>query len=366
MDNSNDHPRPIAVVTGSRADFGLLTPVMHAIAAHPKLQLQTVVTGTHLSAGTIDDVKAAGFAIDAKVTMQKKVRTGRQADAAALGRGVVGLTEAFAQLRPRWVVVLGDRIEALAAASTCAVMGVRLAHLHGGDLAEGVADDAMRHAVSKLAHLHLPATKQSAARLKRMGEPAERIHVVGSPAIDGLDEITPCPGAPDLIVMHHPTGRDDATERRWARAVLAATANKPRKVFLPNHDPGRPGILSAIQELVDPSQVIEHLPRPDFLRMLKGAKCIVGNSSAGLIEAAALRTPCVNVGDRQAGRERPRSVIDTPPSKRRIVGGLIQASQLDLRRMRSPYGDGHTGPRIAELLADRSLDKLPIHKRNAY
>ncbi|MEM7682618.1 MAG: UDP-N-acetylglucosamine 2-epimerase [Planctomycetota bacterium] len=361
-------PRPVAVVTGSRADFGLLAPVMRAVAEHPILQLQTVVTGTHLSAGTIDDVKRAGFAIDAKVTMQKKARTGRQADAAALGRGVSGLTEAFAQLQPHWVVVLGDRIEALAAASTAAVMGVRLAHLHGGDRAEGVADDAMRHAVSKLAHLHLPATKQSARRLVRMGEVDARIHVVGSPAVDGLDEIAPHPGAgaPDFLVMHHPTGRDDETERRWARAVLAATANRSRRVFLPNHDPGRAGILSAIQELVDPDQVVEHLARPEFLWMLKGARCIVGNSSAGLIEAAALRTPCVNVGDRQAGREKPRNVVDTPPSKRRIVGAILEAQRLNLARARHPYGDGQTGPRVADLLTDRALDTLPIRKRNAY
>ncbi|MBC7773036.1 MAG: UDP-N-acetylglucosamine 2-epimerase, partial [Pyrinomonadaceae bacterium] len=193
----------IAVVTGSRAEFGLLAPVMRAIRGHPMLELLTVAAGSHYMppAFTHRDVEAE-FVVDASVPMQDAddARTGagggnggrgRAADALSLGRGVCGFAAAFDRLMPAWVVVLGDRIEAFAAASAAAIAGIRVAHIHGGDRAEGIADESMRHAITKLAHLHFTATAESALRVLRMGEPSETIHVVGSPAIDGIGDIAP-------------------------------------------------------------------------------------------------------------------------------------------------------------------------------
>ena len=159
--------RTIAIVTGSRADFGLLVPVIQAVRANKALRLRVIATGTHLSLGTWRDV-ARTVDIDAKVRMQTKAAVGRDADVAALGRGITGLGRAITDLRPHVVLVLGDRIEALAAGGAASVGGVHLAHIHGGDRAEGVADEAIRHAVSKLAHLHFAACRSSAERLKRM------------------------------------------------------------------------------------------------------------------------------------------------------------------------------------------------------
>lgn len=377
--------RTIAVVTGSRADFGLLAPVCAAIDNHPRLNLQLIAAGAHLTAHTWRDIETAGFTIAHRVRMQKPHTTGRAADAQALGRGITGFSLAFQSITPDCVLILGDRIEAFAAASAAAVAGFPLAHIHGGDRAEGVADESMRHAISKLAHFHFPATAASRRRLLRMGEPSDRIHRVGSPAIDNLRDTTPAEDAPNLIVLQHPVGAAFEQERRWMRATLAATTpratntNAPhtnantntgdppqRLVMAPNADPGSDGIRAAIaDEGIEP---IEHLPRQRWLALLAGADVIVGNSSAGLIEAAALRTPCVNVGPRQAGREKPRSVIDCDYGKRNVQAALRRALELDLRRMRHPYGDGRAGQRIADHLATAPLPTTPdaLRKRNTY
>ncbi len=355
-------PRTIAVVTGTRAEFGLLDTVMRAIDAHLKLDLQTVVTGTHLVAGTWKEVRDAGYAIDAKVRMQKSGAIGRAADVQSLSRGIAGLGKAYDQLKPDIVLVLGDRIEVLAAASAASVGGYRVAHLHGGDRAEGVADEAIRHAVTKLVHLHFPGCDSSKRRLIRLGENPASVFNHGSPAIDALRGVTPAANAPQVIVMQHPIGASNTQEARWMRETLAATKGYDRLILEPNHDPGRGGIVRAIGRL----DRVSHLPRGRFLSLLAGCGAVVGNSSAGLIEAAALRVPCVNIGPRQAGREKPANVTDCDYGRSHITRALRRALKLDLRRMRHPYGKGDTGQRIAETLATADLASIPLRKRNAY
>ncbi|MBB6429803.1 UDP-N-acetylglucosamine 2-epimerase [Algisphaera agarilytica] len=354
-------PRNIAVVTGTRAEYGLLETVMRAIDAHPKLSLQCVAAGMHLVTGTHQDI---AFPIAAKVRMQKPDRVGRHHDAVATGRGISVFAEAFAQLKPDVVLVLGDRIEAFAAASTASIAGIRVAHLHGGDRAEGVADEAMRHAISKLAHLHFPATAQSRKRLIRMGEDPATVFNHGSPAADGLSDIAPAEDAPEIIVMQHPIGDDDATEHQRMRGTLQATAKFSRLVMAPNHDPGRNGIAQAIHEAG--VEVVDHLPRHEFIARLKAARLIVGNSSAGLIEAAVCKTPAVNIGPRQGGRETPNSVVSCGYGKRGVTQAIQQTLGLNTRRFRQPYGRGETGQQIAQSLASLRIEQIPVRKRNAY
>ena len=365
----------IAVVTGSRADFGLLAPVMAALAQQPELRLRTVVTGVHLVRGTWRDVTEAGFAVDAKAPMQVRGKTGRSADVAALGRGVAALGQVFDRLRPDVVMVLGDRIEALAAACAASVGGRHLAHVHGGDRAEGVADEAMRHAVSKLAHLHFAATATSRRRLVRMGEDRQRVFNVGSPAVTGLREVAESddaavaklgldPGRPYLVVMQHPVGGQRRQERQAMTAILSATARWQRLVLAPNDDPGRQGIVDALRAAgLRPAA---HLKRRTFLSMLRRAEALVGNSSAGLIEAAALRTPVVNVGPRQAGREKPGNVFDCTANSAAAKATLKRALRADLLGLRHPYGDGRTPQRIARILAQLDLATIRLGKRNTY
>ncbi len=372
----------IVVITGTRAEFGLLETVMRAIRGRPSLELKTIVAGAHFlkPSETWREVEAA-FGIDARVPMQRDGETGRLADAAALGRGVEGFAAAFAALNPDWVVVLGDRIEAFAAASAAAVGGIALAHIHGGDRAEGVADESMRHAITKLAHLHLPATAQSAERIVRMGEDPARVRVVGSPAIDALASVEPLSdarfealGGPDTLFLMHPAGRDDETELSVADAALRACAAQRRRVLalMPNFDPGRAGVAQSIER--SGVRVAEHLPRREWLALMarvSGAGgLLVGNSSAGLIEASAL-TPAlraVDIGPRQAGRERPASVVRVEQeSEGAIAGGIAAALRLDTEGLLHPYGDGRTGERVAGPIAEIGPPTASfLRKRNAY
>lgn len=363
--------RTIAVVTGTRAEFGLLTSVIRAIDQHPELRLRLIVTGTHLTTGTRKDVSAQ-FHIDAKVPMQRLGVVGREADVAALGRGVIGLGKTFAKLKPDVVLVLGDRIEAFAAASAASIGGIRIGHIHGGDRAEGVADEAMRHAISKLSHLHFPTTALSRKRLIRMGEPPKGVFNVGSPAIDELNGLSAedAPEGPPAIVLQHPIGASDAQEASWMAATLHAVSrvfDREPLVIGPNSDPGSDGVRRAIR-LFSKRKGIDrfHLPREQFLTFLASADVIVGNSSAGLIEAAALKVPCVNIGPRQSGREKPNNVIDCDYGEENVGRALRRAMRMDRRRIRHPYGDGRAGERIAEVLVRLDLNKATVRKRNAY
>jgi UDP-hydrolysing UDP-N-acetyl-D-glucosamine 2-epimerase len=357
----------IAVVTGTRAEFGLLEPVLRALsspqAPGPMPQASLIVAGAHLVSGTWRDVKASGYEFH-RVPMQRAGETGRAADVQAVARGVAGFGKVFTEIAPDIVLVLGDRIEAFAAATAASIGGQLVAHIHGGDRAEGVADEAMRHAISKLAHVHFAATVQSRRRLIRMGEDPRWVFVTGSPAMDGLRDVAPAGDAPQVIVMQHPIGAPDEIEQRWMAGTLAATRRHRPLIMMPNHDPGREGIVAAIRAAG--GTVVDHLPRERWLGVLAGAKAIVGNSSAGLIEAAALKTACVNVGPRQAGREKPGHVIDCDYGERHVRRALEIALKLDLARLRHPYGDGRSGERIAEFLHHLPLDTVPRRKHNAY
>lgn len=369
----------VAVVTGSRADFGLLVPVMRAIHAYPGLELHVVAAGSHLvpPALTFRDVKKIFLVADA-VPMQRCGRTTRHDDAESTGRGVARFARGFQRIGPDWVVVLGDRIEAFAAASAAAIAGIPLAHVHGGDRAEGVSDESLRHAITKLAHLHFAATPGSAERIVRMGERPEMVHVVGSPAIDGLDgveamgdeEVTGL-GDPDTVLLMHPIGRVAEHEEAVAAATIEALTRSGRRVLAmdPNLDPGREGIVRAIA--ASGLARITHMERGRFLsllmRLARRDGVLVGNSSAALIEAAALRLPAVNIGARQAGRERAGNVVDAGETAHEIGVALGRALAIDRIAITHPYGEGHAGRRIAELLAQApAVSERLLRKRCVY
>ncbi len=373
----SDGKRIVLVATGTRAEFGLLRPVMDAIAAHPELDLRVAAGGAHLLAPalTIREVEAA-FTVHARVPMQAPDESGRAADARAFGRGALGAAEIIPEIRPHVVVVLGDRLEAFAFASAASIGGVPLAHLHGGDRAEGVADEAMRHAISKLAHIHLPATEASAERLRGMGEDPDRITVVGSPAIDGLAAIPPLDdaafadlGTPRIVVLMHAVGRSDTAEAADMRAVFEAVRSRgPAVVLHPNVDPGCEGVLAAIGAHAGEIPVHGHLPREVFLGLLRRADVLVGNSSAGMIEAAALPIRVVNIGRRQSGRERGPQVIDVPEATVDAIGAAVDAalaSPLEAP-VAGAFGDGRTGERVAATLAAADLSPGRLRKQNTF
>ncbi len=372
----------VCVATGTRAEFGLLRTVMRAIRSHEALELKVAAMGAHLirPAETWKEVETE-FGVDALIPMQRqgaeRTMPDRLEDALALGRGVSAIVGALAEIRPDWVVVLGDRIEALAAASAASIGGVGVAHLHGGDRAEGVADEAMRHAITKLAHLHLPATEASAERIRRMGERPEDVRVVGSPAVDGLAEIPAMDerefgehGAPEVVFLMHPIGRSDEDEHAAAASSLRALHGRRILAMSPNHDPGRAGIMRAIEQAG--VRVVEHLPRDRFVGLLKACAsrggALVGNSSAGLIEAAAIRPAIavVNVGARQAGRERAGNVVDCGERESDVLAAVEQAMARRPGDLAHPYGDGRTGRRVAATLAEVGVAGPRLRKRSVY
>lgn len=375
--------RRVAVVTGSRADFGLLAPVMRAVRDHEGLELAVVAAGSHLvsPAETYRDVKKA-FAeqIADGVPMQVAGRTGRLEDAEALGRGVARFARSLRRVGPAWVVVLGDRIEAFAAASAASIGGFALAHIHGGDRAEGVADEAMRHAITKLAHLHLAATEESAGRIRRMGEREASVHVVGSPAIDGLAAMPVMTeadhrelGEPDTVFVMHPVGRAAEEEHRAAAAALEAVGARRVLALHPNLDAGREGILRAVRDAEARGvRAVSHLARERFVGLLKrvgeAGGLIVGNSSGALIEAAALRVPAVDIGARNEGRERGGNAVRASDESVGAVRAAVdRALSLDRGSIGHPFGDGRAGARIAELLARTDPgDPGLLRKRCAY
>lgn len=373
--------RRVAVVTGTRAEYGLLRTVMEAVAARRGLQLQTIVTGMHLLRGfgaTVRQIERDGWHIDARVPMQRG-REGALDQAEGLARGVKGIARFVTDSDTDIVVVLGDRIEAMAGALAATTTGRFIAHIHGGDVAPGDTDNPVRHAITKLAHIHLAASPDAARRLIRMGEAPETVHVVGAPGLDRLFELArelPRPSrASSALVLQHAYGRSPAVERRVMSAVLRAVRSHglTAKVMYPNTDRGHSGVVQAIDEVLRGRnrrwrpQVVRSMPRDRYLRELLSTAVLVGNSSSGVIEAAAVGVPCVNVGSRQAGRLRGgTSVIDASESFTAVRDAIGRAlAQRPEKAGPRLYGDGRAGGRIADLLAGSQLTEDLRRKRNS-
>ncbi len=376
----------IAVITGTRAEYGLLRSLLRAVDGHPRLSLRVIATGSHLLrafGATAKEITRDGFTIAARVRLQDGGDDAAR-EAEGVGRAVAGLAKAFTRLDPDVVVVLGDRVEAMAGALATVCSRRILAHIHGGDVAPGDIDDSLRHAITKLAHVHFPATRQSARRIERLGEEAERIHPVGSLAMDELRGVAepsptwlrrrlrPADGQPYALVVLHPIGDRPPVERQRMRATLAAVegAGLWPVVVHPNSDPGRSGIVAAIDRYHAAHRIstFRSLPRSDYLRALIGARVLVGNSSSGIIESGPAGTPAVNIGPRQAGRQRcGPSVLDCPYEQSEISRTLTAAlEQRRPRRHTGVYGDGRAGERIADALAGLALTKSLRRKQIRY
>lgn len=380
--------RKICVVTGSRADFGLLDPVMTRVRAHARLRLQVVVAGMHLEyvhGMTIRDVEKR-FRVDARVPMTNPDDSGRGMTE-ALAMGVRGMAHAFDVLRPDAVVVLGDRDEALCAALAASHMALPVAHIHGGDVSRAGVDDSNRHAITKLAHLHFAATRTSAGRIVRMGEDPRRVWNVGSPAIDFIASAQfltrlevyrrlNLPTNEDvMVVIQHPVSYSPETAGDEMREILSAVkaSGMAAVVVYPNSDPGSGRIVQAIRKLAMPPQfrMFKSLEREFYLSLLENAKLMVGNSSSGIIDAPYFGLPSVQVGGRQAGRERGANVIEVPPRRRAILAAIRRAIgdarfRRAAARAKSPYGDGRASARIVKVLAGVKLGPELVQKQLHY
>jgi len=382
--------RTIAVVTGTRAEFGLLQSSMRLIREHPDLTLVTVATGMHLSPRhgyTVDDIREAGFTVDHEVEMLLEGDSGRSM-AKSLGLGTLGLADALSLTDPAAILVLGDRDEALAAALAGAHMNIPVAHIHGGDAMQGaIIDDSIRHAITKFAHLHFPASPTSAERILELGEEPWRVTTAGAPGLDDihagdyLDESTVVERF-DLdssrhlvLVVQHPLTIRPAAAGEQMQRTLEAVLDVDAEVLCiyPNADAGGKRMIEVIEAQAETAGVrtVENVPRAVFLGLLEAADALVGNSSSGIIEAPSFGLPVVNVGPRQEGRERADNVIDVPHETAAIREGVRQALEDESVRERAaacenPYDQGGAADRIVERLSSVELGETLLRKRLTY
>ncbi len=378
--------RRICVVTGSRAEYGLLRWLMSAIAEDAQLQLQVLATGMHLSPEfglTVNQIEADGFAVDARVEMLLSADTATGV-VKSMGVGLIGLADAFERLRPDIVVLLGDRFEILAAAQAAMVMRIPIAHLHGGERTEGAFDEGIRHAVTKMAHWHFVAAEEYRRRVVQLGEAPDRVFNVGAPGLDALDHLQwldrealaqslQMPLAqPLFLVTYHPATLGDLDPVQAQAQLLAALERWPEAgiVFTyPNADTAGRRLIAALDAWVAPRaprvKAFASLGSQRYMSLMRLCDVVVGNSSSGLIEGPALRRATVNIGDRQQGRLRAASVIDAAETAAAIEGALRQALspafQATLPGLRSPYGHGQA----SRAIRDR-LKQVPLAARKAF
>jgi UDP-hydrolysing UDP-N-acetyl-D-glucosamine 2-epimerase len=377
--------RTVGVVTVARSDYGIYRPVLRALERRDDTDIQLYVGGMHLAERfglTVSEIEDDGFPIVERVDF---LGTGDSAAdvAGAIGRGVVAFAEAFARSRPEVLVLVGDRFEMLAAGIAALPLTIPLAHIHGGESTEGAIDEAIRHALTKLSHLHFAAADVYARRIVQMGEEPWRVHVTGAPALDGLVGFEPLSDAalaahgvrlrgPTLLVTYHPVTLAPEQTGAELDAVLEAVAESGLDAVFtfPNADAGHGRIVTRLESLRGTNgrfTLVPNLGTDAYLTMMSRAAAMVGNSSSGIVEAASFRLPVVDVGIRQRGRVRPPNVIGAGGDAGSIRAAIERAVDPAFRRslddLVNPYGDGHAGERIAEVLATIPLDERLLVKR---
>lgn len=374
--------RKVCVVTGTRAEFGLLRWLMHELRERPSVDLQIVATGAHLSPEfglTYREIEDAGFAIDLKVEMLLSGDTAT-AVSKSMGLGLMGLADAYARLAPDVVVLLGDRYEIFVAAAAALIAGVPVAHLHGGETTEGAYDEALRHAVTKMSHLHFVAAEPYRRRVIQLGEHPDRVFLVGGLGIDAIRRVPLLDraaleasldfqlGARNLLVTFHPVTLEARSSTAQLGELLGALDDLPdtHLIFtLPNADTGGRALIRMVEDYVAArphARAYASLGQQRYLSCLRWVDGVVGNSSSGLAEAPSLGVGTVNIGDRQKGRLRASSVIDCEPDRGAIRAALntlySPAFRQALPTTVNPYGDGGAAARIADVLAAHPLEGL--------
>ncbi|MBF0423211.1 MAG: UDP-N-acetylglucosamine 2-epimerase (hydrolyzing) [Magnetococcales bacterium] len=379
--------RQLAIITGSRAEYGLLRPLMALVRDHPATRLQLIVTGTHLEARfghTVDAIVDDGYAIDAAVPMPVPEDT-PLGIARAMGQGLPGLVETFMRLRPDLLIMLGDRYEMLCAAQAAMLSNLPLAHIHGGEASLGTMDESIRHAITKLAHLHFTAAEPYRNRVIQMGESPSRVWNVGAIGLDAIRGLTLMSrgeleqslgwelGERFFLITYHPVTFDRPHAGQAVAALLGALERfgDYRLLFTGvNADPGHEALERPIRHYCHdhPHRAfhVASLGQIRYLSAMKHCAAVVGNSSSGIIEAPAMDKPTINIGRRQMGRLRAASVIDCADDIEAISQALAQAIspgfQAAVRQTTHPFGDGQAAERIFSVVRSHPLEDLLIKR----
>jgi UDP-N-acetylglucosamine 2-epimerase (non-hydrolysing)/GDP/UDP-N,N'-diacetylbacillosamine 2-epimerase (hydrolysing) len=384
----NKDKRKICFITGTRADFGIYSPVIRAVSDSKKLEAYIVATGMHLLpefGNTYKEIEKEGFKIYEKVNIAYEGDTGKEM-AESVGKAILGFTKTFAELKPQIVAVLGDRGEMLAAAVAANYQNIPVAHIHGGEVS-GHVDGLLRHAITKLSHIHFAATKQAQERIIRLGEEPWRVTVSGAPALDRiLKEKLPSKdellkkynldrNKPIIILAEHPVLAESTEAGKQIEISLKAVTGFDVEIIViyPNSDAGGKRMIKVINHCKNNKlKIVKSLPHKDFLGLLKIATVMVGNSSSGIIEAPSFKLPVVNVGSRQEGREHGRNVIDVGYSVdeiKRAINKIISCDKIFEKKLKgcnNPYGDGKASEKIVRTLETIKIDGKLINKKITY
>lgn len=366
--------RKIAVVTGTRAEYGLLYWTLKEIANDPELELQLIVTGSHLSPEfglTKRDIEEDGFKIYDEVEILLSSDTG-QGIAKSIGLGIISFAQVFSRLNPHILLILGDRFEVFAAATAAMALNIPIAHVAGGESSEGAIDEQIRHAITKMAHIHFPSCDYYAERIIKMGEEKWRVYNVGAPGLEIIkklklldkDELEKSLGIrldlTTLLVTYHPVTLEKENIEQHINNLLEALKETGCQIIFtyPNADSGGRYIIGKINDFVEKykkARLYINLGQIRYLSLLKYVDVMVGNSSSGIIEAPSFKLPVVNIGNRQKGRLRALNIIDVGYSKEEILSGIRKALydesfRKELKNTKNLYGEGDTSKKIVSVL----------------
>ena len=378
--------RLVLAVTGIRSEYDIMSSVFHSINNHPRLDLNVAVTGAHLSENyghTIDEIEKDGFKIVDRI---ESLLSGNQESLRIKGLGIQiqGLVQTVLRVKPDFLLVLGDREESISTALISTYMNIPLVHIAGGDRVVGNVDDQVRHAVTKLAHIHLTTNIESKNRIISLGEQKFRIHNVGNPGLDRLVKTKKLSRSelsknlnfqlsrdePYIVLIQHVLSSEVDQAYEQMKVTLEAVKKMEVKTIIsfPNSDAGGMGIIKAINEFANLPFIYtaKNIPRLEFVNLLRGAACLIGNSSAGILEAPLLKIPVINIGNRQKGRLHSENVEFVVHNKNKIIGAINKA-MFDkeyiarVQKCSNPYGNGKSSDKIAEIISSVKInDKLLI------
>jgi len=378
--------RRIAVITVARSDYGIYKSILHAIRMDKELQLSLLVGGMHLSpefGNTVTDIESDGFEIAAKIEMLLSSDS-PEGVAKSIGLGVLGFAQAYADVRPDLLLLLGDRFEMLSAAVAALPYGFPIAHIHGGESTEGAMDEAIRHSITKMSHLHFASTEAYAKRIIQMGEEPWRVTVSGAPALDNLAKIPLLKKEAleerfgfslkdkTLLVTYHPVTSEPQDATHHIEELLAALKESGFALIFtsPNADQQGRSILQKIQDFVlhhPRAWFVANLGQQGYFSLMGQVAAMVGNSSSGMIEAASFALPVVNIGSRQRGRVHGQNVLNVEYERKEISDGIHRATQpqfkLSLANMKNPYGEGQAAEKIVSKLKNVPLNRELLVKR---
>lgn len=365
--------RKICVVTGSRAEYGLLFLLMEEIKGDPDMELQVIATGMHLSPEfglTYKVIEKDGFFINEKIEMLLSSDT-PVGVAKSIGLGTIGFADAFDRLKPDILVVLGDRYEIFAAVQAALVARIPVAHIAGGDITEGAYDESIRHSITKMSHLHFVTNEIAAQRVIQMGENPEHVFNVGSPGIDQIkrlkllgrneleQKIDFCFRDKNILITFHPCTLDLKTSAEQFQELIRALDSLGDNIGLiftkPNADNEGRVLIGMIDDYIKTrrhAKAYTSLGQLLYLSAVSQVDAVVGNSSSGLYEVPSFKKPTVDIGDRQKGRLRSSSVINCPPESTSILKAIKSALEMDCRGAVNPYGDGNSTGKILKVLRE--------------